>query len=59
MRILGLILVLIGGLALAYHGYVQAARGAPGGLAVPPVVSGIVVAAGLLLVATSGRRTEA
>src|SRR5262245_16844455 len=69
MRIVGLILVLLGGLALGCWGFARSAR-EPGAeqaqakrepddvLLVSPVVSGIVMVSGLLLLATSARRED-
>jgi hypothetical protein len=68
MRVIGLILVVLGGLVLGYQGLSGSFesngvwRGAdgpsPGGISsVPPVVSGIVVVSGLLLLA-NGKRSE-
>jgi hypothetical protein len=69
MRIIGLILVLLGGLALGYWGFVRVAgdsgaaraqvrRDLDTVLSVSPVVSGIAVVSGLLLLATEVRREE-
>lgn len=68
MRAIGLILVMLGGLVLGYQGLNSAIK--PNGVwrgpdveqsdaipSVPPVVSGIAVVSGLLLLA-SGRRSE-
>ncbi len=71
MRVFGLLLVLFGALALGYQYFTYVTRDevdADGGrvvvdrlhtLWVPPVVGGIVVVSGLLLVATDNRRAEA
>lgn len=67
MRLVGLLMALIGGLMLGYQGvtYVTTRTGAEGPGAetpvvleyhVPPVVSGIVLVTGLLVVASTGRR---
>lgn len=68
MRIIGLILVMIGGLALGFHGFANVARErgevapavgiAEDVLSVPPVMSGIAVVSGLILLASGGRRGE-
>lgn len=62
MRFVGLILVILGALALGYQGFAHAASeetfGASDELSVPPLVSGIVVVSGLLLLASGGRRAE-
>ncbi|QJW99012.1 hypothetical protein FTUN_6608 [Frigoriglobus tundricola] len=67
MRVIGLLLVMIGGLVLGYQGLNSARPGADATPAperatdsissVPPVASGIVVVSGLLLLA-SARRSE-
>ena len=58
MRIVGFILVLIGALALGYEGFFQVAGDNGKRLWVPPVVGGITLVAGLLLLAAQGRRGE-
>ena len=69
MRMIGLILVMLGGLALGYQGFAHVAGDRTDGatdemsrdrdaLAVPPVTSGIAVVSGLLLLASGGRRGE-
>ena len=66
MRVIGLILVVLGGLALGWQAYIEVARtdGEAAALErtntrlVPPIVSGIMVVSGLLLLTTSGRRDE-
>lgn len=62
MRFVGLILVILGALALGYQGFTHAASeetfGASDELSVPPLVSGIAVVSGLLLLASGGRRAE-
>ena len=58
MRIIGFILVVLGALALAYEAFARAARGADRTLWIPPVVGGIVLVSGLLLLAAVGRRGE-
>lgn len=67
MRIVGLVLVMIGGLVLGYQGLNTARQGADASQAqehatdrissVPPVASGIAVVSGLLLLA-SARRSD-
>jgi hypothetical protein len=54
MRLLGFVLVILGGLALGYWGGRGGDRGAP----IPPVVSGIAIVGGLLLLVSADRRTE-
>jgi hypothetical protein len=70
MRVIGLLLVILGGLALGLQSFahlsdqgraqrereVSESRWLP---SVPPVASGIVVVSGLLLLVSSGRRSEA
>ena len=68
MRLIGVILVLLGALALGYHGFgyvaqepvVEGAEYATGDrthtIWVPPVAGGIAVVSGLLLVASDYRR---
>lgn len=69
MRFVGLILVMLGGLALGYQGFTHVAGERPAGgadqtgrdrdsLTVPPVASGIAMVSGLLLLASGGRRGE-
>ncbi len=62
MRFVGLILVILGALALGYQGFAHAASeetfGASDELSVPPLVSGIAVVSGLLLLASGGRRAD-
>lgn len=69
MRIVGIILVALGLLGLWWQGFAQSdAAGAEGVSAtsdgkrqtiwVPPVVSGIAVVSGLILLASYGRREE-
>ena len=58
MRFVGMTLVMLGGLALGYHGFRHVASNDRDPLAVPPVASGIAVVSGLLLLASSGRRLE-
>ena len=69
MRFVGLILVILGALALGYQGFAHAASEETFGasdeagresdeLSVPPLVSGIAVVSGLLLLASGGRRAE-
>jgi hypothetical protein len=69
MRVIGLILVMLGGLVLGYQGLSGSfesngiwpgtdGQAPSGGISsVPPVISGIVVVSGLLLLA-SGKRNE-
>lgn len=72
MRIVGIVLVILGALALGYQGftYVTRERVAEVGpvrvtadrertVWVPPVVGGVAVVAGLLLIATGNRRESA
>jgi hypothetical protein len=65
MRLLGIVLVVVGALALGVHGFGSVGRGpGPGGAARPadetgwmsPVVAGIAVVGGLLLLVSDGRR---
>ena len=70
MRILGILLVLLGGLTLGYEGFQsltwepnstevkEISREYTAEAHVPPVVSGIAVVSGLLLLATGNRRDE-
>lgn len=71
MRLIGFILVILGALALGYHGFAYAAheKADEGGdetirerahtmIWVPPVVGGIAVVSGLLLVASARRPCE-
>jgi hypothetical protein len=62
MRIIGLVLVLLGALALGYESFSYAARelvgDRVGALGIPPVVGWIAVVSGLLLVASDSRRGE-
>jgi hypothetical protein len=70
MRIIGYILVMLGGLALACHSCIEVARkdGEANSVQqvlertdvrlVPPVVSGIMVVGGLLLLASADQRDE-
>lgn len=59
MKACGLLLVLIGGVVLAYQGVMPAANPAAGGAPVPPaILGGIAVVAGLLFLASGGRRVE-
>jgi hypothetical protein len=68
MRIFGLLLVLLGALALGYQcfEFVMREQAAEGGgqalgaqkLSIPPVVGGIAVVGGLLLVASDTRRGQ-
>ncbi|MBX9583302.1 MAG: hypothetical protein K2X87_23620 [Gemmataceae bacterium] len=63
MRLLGIVLVLVGALALGVRGFGSESRGSgeaarPTGEAgwVPPAVAGIAVVGGLLLLAGDGKR---
>ncbi|MCI0704090.1 MAG: hypothetical protein L0241_23785 [Planctomycetia bacterium] len=57
MRLVGLLLVIVGALALAYYAFCWSVdRGCP--IAVPPLVSGIVLVFGLLVLATPGQKWE-
>lgn len=68
MRIIGILLVLLGAFTLGYEGFQslicepndtnEVARNGSPPLHVPPVVSGIVVVSGSLLLATGSRRDE-
>lgn len=64
MRIIGLVLVLIGALALAYETFRERARAGgnpPTGeqtLWIPPVVAGITLVSGLILTAAAYRSKE-
>lgn len=69
VRILGIVLVALGALGLGWQGlssWSAERPGGPGGTAVeqfrtvtvPPVVSGIAVVSGLILLASHGRREE-
>lgn len=64
MKLIGVILVLIGGLALGYQGFaLELGAVAQSGAAEPwwhlsPVLGGIALVSGLLLLASSGRREE-
>jgi hypothetical protein len=55
VRTAGLILVILGGLALAIQGFGEANR-ADQSVSLPSVVSGIVVTGGLLILACARRR---
>lgn len=72
MRILGIVLVILGALALGYGGFtyvtrekvvdagpVQVTADREKTVWIPPVVGGIAVVSGLLLIATSGKREMA
>jgi len=72
MRILGIVLVVLGALALGYGGFsyvtrekvvdagpVQVTADRQKTVWIPPVVGGIAVVGGLILIATSGRREAA
>lgn len=67
MRIVGIILVALGALGLGWQGFANATAERPDGggetevrqtVWVPPVVSGIAVVSGLILLASYGRREE-
>lgn len=65
MRTLGIVLVALGALALGIGSFTYVTRGDAGRAQVrktvwiPPVVSGIVVVSGLLLIAIGSRRSTA
>lgn len=71
MRTIGIILVTLGALALGWEGFTYAMTDDGGDgpdpatgeqtrtVWVPPVVGGIVIVTGLILVASNGRREEA
>jgi len=72
MRIVGIVLVILGALALGYGGFtyvtrekvvdagpVQVTADREKTVWIPPVVGGIAVVSGLLLIATSGKREVA
>jgi len=69
MRIVGIILVVLGALGLAYQGFtyvtkekvvdagpVQVSREKENTVWIPPVVGGIALVSGLILLATGGRK---
>jgi len=69
MRIVGLILVVLGALGLGYQGFtyvskekvvdtgsVQVSREKENTVWIPPVVGGIALVSGLILLATGGRK---
>ena len=69
MRVFGIILVIIGALALGYQGFtyvtketvvdagpVQVSRDKENTVWIPPVIGGIAVACGLLVIALGGKR---
>jgi len=69
MRVVGLILVVLGALGLGYQGFtyvtkekvvdagsVQVSREKENTVWIPPVVGGIVLVSGLILLATGGRK---
>jgi len=66
MRLIGIVLVVVGAIALGVHGFGTLFRSRPAGNQpqaetgqmewVPPVISGIAVTSGLLLLATDSRR---
>ena len=58
MRIIGFILVLLGALVLGYEGFFHTAGERERTVWVPPVVGGIALVSGLLLLAAVGRRLE-
>jgi hypothetical protein len=67
MRLIGIVLVVLGALALAYQGFSWVTRERVAGdgvreethtVWVPPVVGGITVVSGLLLLAVDGRRGD-
>jgi hypothetical protein len=62
MRLIGIVLALIGAVALGYQGFAFK-YGQQGGTAEPwwhlsPVIGGIALVSGLLLLASNGRREE-
>ena len=72
MRVVGIVLVILGALALGYGGFTYVTRdnivdagpiqinaNREKTVWIPPVVGGIAVVAGLLVIATSGRREAA
>jgi hypothetical protein len=69
MRIVGIILVVLGALGLGYQGFtyvttekvvdigpVEVSREKENTVPIPPVVGGIALVSGLLLIATGGRK---
>lgn len=56
MRIVGLVLVVVGALALGYEGLVDATG--DGRIGVSPVASAIALVLGLLMLAAGGRRED-
>lgn len=64
MRLVGIVLVLLGAVALGYQGFTYVALEAAGDVTpirpaatwLPPVVGGIATVTGLLLLAAGGRR---
>lgn len=62
MRVLGLILLALGVLGLGWHGFADelgtVIREHQQTVRVPPVVSGIAVVSGLILLASTDRREE-
>jgi hypothetical protein len=63
VRLIGIVLVLIGGIALGYQGFAPGLGQAAQSAAQPwwhlsPVLGGIALVSGLLLLASSGRREE-
>jgi hypothetical protein len=58
MRIIGFILILLGAVALGYESFFHVAGEKGRTLWVPPVVGGIALVCGLLLLAAVGRRGE-
>ena len=58
MRIIGFVLVVLGALALGYEAFVRATSEMTQAVWVPPVVGGIALVSGLLVLAVVGRRGE-
>jgi len=65
VRTLGIVLVVLGALALGFGSFTYVTRGKAGEaekrktIWIPPVASGIVVVSGLLLIAIGSRRSTA
>ena len=72
MRMIGLVIVILGALALGYGGFtyvtrekivdagpVQITKDKENAVWIPPVVGGVAVAAGLVLMVVGGGRTDA
>ncbi len=58
MRIVGFVLVLLGALVLGIEGLALVMDVNGGAVTIPPVVGGIVLVSGLLLLATPNRPSE-